>query len=261
MPGSVQSIERAAAVLRLLAGGTGRLGCVEVAHSLGLAKGTVHGILRTLQEVGFVDQDRATGKYRLGKGLLELTPSHVDTNMLRSLALNWTDALAARAGATVRIGVLDTGAVLVAHHGFRPDDPADALEVGARRPAHACALGKVLLAHDPSAAAVVQARPLVAYTRRTCVTGRGLAAALARVRADGWALEAEELKMGTAGIAAPIRYPGGLCIAAVGISGGLEQLCDGRREPRAALLGLVQDAGRAISRELAFGQLRERPLR
>ena len=52
MPGSVQSIERAAAMLRLLAGGTGRLGCVEVANSLGLTKGTAHGILRTLQEVG-----------------------------------------------------------------------------------------------------------------------------------------------------------------------------------------------------------------
>ena len=50
MPGSVQSIERAAAVLRLLAVGTGRLGCVEVATSLDLAKGTAHGILRTLQE-------------------------------------------------------------------------------------------------------------------------------------------------------------------------------------------------------------------
>ena len=54
MPGSVQSIERAAAVLRLLAVGTGRLGCVEVANALDLAKGTAHGILRTLQEVGFV---------------------------------------------------------------------------------------------------------------------------------------------------------------------------------------------------------------
>ena len=72
MPGSVQSIERAAAVLRLLAVGTGRLGCVEVATSLDLAKGTAHGILRTLKEVGFVEQDRATGKYQLGAGLQSL---------------------------------------------------------------------------------------------------------------------------------------------------------------------------------------------
>ena len=122
MPGSVQSIERAAAVLRLLAGGTGRLGCGEVANSLGLAKGTAHGILRTLQEVGFAEQDRPTGKYLLGAGLLALTVPRLDPNELRSLALNWMDSLAARSGETVRLGVLDRGSVLVAHHGFRPDD-------------------------------------------------------------------------------------------------------------------------------------------
>ena len=84
----MQSIERAAAVLRLLAGGTGRLGCVEVANSLGLTKGTAHGILRTLQEVGFVEQDRPTGTYLLGAGLLALTVPRLDPNELRSLALN-----------------------------------------------------------------------------------------------------------------------------------------------------------------------------
>jgi DNA-binding IclR family transcriptional regulator len=248
----VQSIERAAAVLRLLAAGRGRLGCVEVAHSLGLAKGTAHGILRTLQEVGFVDQDE-TGKYLLGPGLLDLHGKHVDANRLRSIALNWTDALAARSGATVRLGVLDAGSVLVVHHGFRPDDPAERLEVGARRPAHACALGKVLLAYDAGAAAAAKAGPLTSYTRRTVGTPGALGAALADVRRAGWALDAEELEMGTAGLAAPIRYPGGLTVAAVGITGDLDQVCDGHRTPRPALLALVQDTARAVSRELAAG--------
>ena len=251
MPGSVQSIERAAAVLRLLAGGTGRLGCVEVANALGLAKGTAHGILRTLQEVGFVAQDRTTGKYLLGPGLLALTVPHLDPNELRSLALNWTDSLAARSGETVRLGVLDGAQVLVASHGFRPDDSEQVLEVGRRRPAHACALGKVLLAYDPGAVALLQRRPLQGYTPRTTVEPRALAAALAQVRRQGWAVDAEELEMGVGGVAAPVRDRGGLTVAAVGISGPVERVCDGARTPRPALLGLVQDAARAISRELA----------
>ena len=253
MPGAVQSIERAAAVLRLLSGGTGRLGCVEVANSLGLAKGTAHGILRTLHDVGFVDQDPATGKYGLGSGLLELRATHLDVNMLRSIALNWSDALSARAGATVRLGVLDAGAVLVAHHGFRPDDSAQVLEVGARRPAHACALGKVLLAHDAAAAAALRAAPMAAYTRRTSTSWRDLAAQLAEARRHGWAGEAGELEAGVAGIAAPVRYPGGLTVAAIGISGPIDELCDVHGVPRPALVGLVQDAARAVSRELASG--------
>ena len=56
MAGPVQSIERAAAILRLLASGPRRLGLGEVAASLGLAKGTTHGILRTLQNLDFVEQ-------------------------------------------------------------------------------------------------------------------------------------------------------------------------------------------------------------
>ncbi len=54
---NIQSIERAAAILRLLSGRTRRLGVAELAGELGLPKGTVHGILRTLQHVGFVEQD------------------------------------------------------------------------------------------------------------------------------------------------------------------------------------------------------------
>lgn len=251
MPGSVQSIERAAAVLRLLSGSTGPLGCTEVARSLGLAKGTVHGILRTLQEVGFVGQERGSGRYLLGAGLLELTSWHLDPNELRSLALNWTDTLAARSGESVRLGVLSGSSVLVVHHGFRPDDSEQSLEVGARRPAHACALGKVLLAYDAGAAARAARAPLPAFTPHTCDTPRRLDAALHRVRTQGWALDAEELEMGEAGLAAPVRDRGGLTVAAVGVAGLVDRVCDAARAPRPALLALVQSAARAISRELA----------
>src|SRR4051794_5885849 len=60
VPGSIQSIERAAAILRTLATGSGPLRLAEISTSLHLSKGTAHGILRTLAEVGFVDQDRDT---------------------------------------------------------------------------------------------------------------------------------------------------------------------------------------------------------
>ena len=254
MPGSVQSIERAAAVLRLLAVGTGRLGCVEVATSLDLAQGTAHGILRTLQEVGFVEQDRATGKYQLGAGLQALQVPRLDPHVLRSLALNWADALAARSGQAVQLGVLASGEVLVAHHGFRPDDSPQEMETGQRRPAHACALGKVLLAYDPSAAALLRLQPLTAYTPRTTTGPRELAAELTRVRRDGWAVSAEELSMGTAGLAAPVRDRGGLVVGAVDVHGAVDDLVDARLRPRAGLVPAVRHAARAISRDLGAGR-------
>src|SRR5215218_5185279 len=149
VPGHVQSIERAAAVLRLLA--DGRLALVDLSNSLGLAKGTVHGILRTLQHVGFVEQDPESGKYQLGVALLQLGTRSLDVNELRSRALNWADSLAAHSGEAVRIGSHLDGEVLVVHHVFRPDDSVQIVEVGSLLPLHASALGKAIAAFDTSA--------------------------------------------------------------------------------------------------------------
>src|ERR671916_78847 len=163
---TIQPLERAAAILRLLSGRNRRLGVVELAGELQLPKGTVHGILRTLQAVGFVEQERS-GKYQLGAALLHMGSSYLDGNELRTRALNWSDSLAARSGESVRIGTLHENQVLVVHHVFRPDDSRQALEVGALVPAHATALGKVLLAANRYAASEVAAAGLRAFTPST----------------------------------------------------------------------------------------------
>ncbi len=253
MPGPIQSIERAAAILRLLADGSRRLGVSEIADSLGLARGTAHGILRTLQGVGFVEQDGETGKYQLGAWLLHLGTSYLDVNELRSRAINWADALAARSGEAVRLGTLLEGKVLVVHHVFRPDDTLQTLDVGALLPLHASALGKVLLAYDANAAAALS-RDLEPYTRRTITSARALAHALAEVREAGWAAEVEEMTVGEASVALPIRGHGGLVVGAIGISGAVERVCDGKGQPKSKLVTYVRDAARAVSRDLGVSR-------
>jgi DNA-binding IclR family transcriptional regulator len=230
----------------MLAGGTGRLGLGEIAKSLDLAKGTTHGILRTLQHVGFVEQDRVSGRYQLGAALLHLGSSYLDINELRSRSINWADPLAARSGEAVRIGTVLQGRVLVVHHVFRPDDTFQTLDIGALLPLHATALGKVLLAY----LAVTPAPELEPFTRRTLVSSRDLAVALDQVRVAGWGMEIEERTLGEAAIAAPIRGYGGLVVGAIGISGLVERICDTRYRPYPRLVGYVRDAARAVSRDL-----------
>ncbi|MET8772800.1 IclR family transcriptional regulator [Streptomyces sp. NPDC004658] len=250
MAGPVQSIERAAAILRLLAGGPRRLGLGEVAASLGLAKGTAHGILRTLQHVDFVEQDATTGKYQLGAALLHLGTSYLDVNELRSRSLNWADALAARSGEAVRLGTPLEGSVLIVHHVFRPDDTFQTLDVGALLPLHASSLGKVLLAFGTATVESVRPPGLESYTRHTLVDPERLARALTEVRELGWAAEIQEMSMGEAGLAAPIRGHGGLVVGAIGLSGPVERICDSQGRPRPHLVSLIREAARAISRDL-----------
>ncbi|MFI9508710.1 IclR family transcriptional regulator [Nocardia sp. NPDC052566] len=253
MPGPIQSIERAAAILRLLARGSGRLSVGEIAGALGLAKPTAHGILRTLLGVGFVEQDPATGKYQLGAAMLHLGASQLDANELRSRAINWADALAARSGEAVRIAAPVDGQVVVVHHVFRPDNTEQALAVGEVLPAHATALGKVLLAYDSDLATAVRAGELAALTHRTIVDRVALARALTGVRQAEWAGETGEFRPNEAGIAAPIRSHGGLVVGAIGISGPVDRLCDPQLRHRQALVGQVRDAARAVSRDLGAG--------
>ena len=64
----IQSVQRAAQILGVLGSGTPRLGVTEIAERVGLAKPTVHGLLRTLAAHDLVAQDPDTGKYSLGPG-------------------------------------------------------------------------------------------------------------------------------------------------------------------------------------------------
>src|SRR4051794_29371857 len=169
------------------------MGAVELAGRLDLPKATVHGILRTLQSVGFVEQDAGSGKYRLGAALLHMGSSYLDGNELRTRALNWSDSLAARTNESVRIGTLHDGKVLIVHHVFRPDDSLQTLDVGALLPAHATALGKILLANHPYVAGEVAKAGLTSFTAATITEPKHLERELDRVRERGWASDIGEL--------------------------------------------------------------------
>ena len=163
----------------------------DLGNALGLAKTTVHGILRTLHQVGFVEQDHTGAHYHLSDAFGRLGESYLDPNELRSRAINWADSLASRSGEVVRVGRLVEGKVVVVHHVFRPDDSDQDLDVGTTLPPHATALGKAVLAFDTSGAA--RPHKLEAYTTRTITDPARLADELAAVRAKGWASEFEEI--------------------------------------------------------------------
>src|SRR6201984_21218 len=101
----IQSVDRAVRILKARAGGPGRLGVSELSDRLGLAKGTVHGLLRTLQAHGLVEQHPDSDKYQLGPQLLQLSNRYLDLSELRSRSLAWAELLATRDGEAARVGV------------------------------------------------------------------------------------------------------------------------------------------------------------
>src|SRR5919197_5365579 len=183
----IQSVDRAVRILKALAGGPGRLGVSELSARLGLAKATVHGLLRTLQQHGLVEQHPDSDKYQLGPALLQLSNRFLDLNELRSRSLAWSELLASRAEEAVRVGAPHGDGVLVTHHAFRPDASLQILEVGAVLPMHATALGKAVLAYLPTPEREdVLAAGLPKLTGRTISTVAALGRELADVRERGY---------------------------------------------------------------------------
>ncbi len=246
--GTIQSVDRAARILKALAGGPRRLGVSQLADQLGLPRPTVHGLLQTLQQHGFVEQDRDSDKYQLGPGLLHLGSSYLDLNELRARSLVHAEHLAQRAGEAVRVGVLHGASVVVVHHVFRPDAAFQVLEVGAQLPAHASALGKAMLAYAPAhILAELTADPLPRLTNKT-LAAAALAKELEAVRATGFAREKDEAVLGEASLAAAIADHSGHAVGAIGVVGETRRILP--RGPAKGLPEAVAEAARNVSREL-----------
>ena len=249
----IQSVERAAAILRALGSGTPRLGVTEIAERVGLAKPTVHGLLRTLEKDDLVAQDPDTGKYSLGPGVLQLGNAYLDGSELRARSLRWAEALARRANEAVWVATLSGRQVIVLHHVFRPDNTVQILEVGATIPWHACALGHAIVAHLPAqAAARAMAGDLAPLTGRTKTTRAALSRALGQVRKLGYAVEDQEATVGDAGIAAPIVNRDGGVAGSIGVVGPAERLL--ARPEKEELARVVVESARSVSRDLGAGR-------
>ncbi|GAB2859990.1 IclR family transcriptional regulator [Lentzea nigeriaca] len=248
----VQSVQRAVQILRLLSAGGPRLGLAELAERVGVAKPTVHALLRTLEAEGLVAQDSQTGKYVLGPGVLMLGNAFLETHELRMRSLTWADLLAARANEAVWVAVLTGDHVLVVHHAFRPEGAVQILEVGASIPWHTCALGKAIVAFSPDERqAELLALPLPPLTGQSLTDPAALNEQLAQVRSAGYALEDQESTLGDAGIAAPVFDRSGL-VGAIGVVGPVERLlADGRSQDLAVQ---VREVARQLSRELGAGR-------
>jgi DNA-binding IclR family transcriptional regulator len=254
MPGRIQSIERAVAVLRLLDTADQPLELHEIADTLGLVRTTTHGIVSTLRELGLVEQihDHGPlhGHYHVAEAARLFGRGGPDHHELRSLAMNWADSLAAQTGLAATLGVPTRTDVLVVHHVFRPDGSAQQLAVGLRRPLHASALGKALLAFASGGLRRLQGTELTRYTSRTIRTHQTLTEALADVRRSGLATEDGELEADRGSIAAPVQGPGGPAVAAVAIFGFRDELFDRRGDPHPDLREATKQTAKALTREV-----------
>jgi DNA-binding IclR family transcriptional regulator len=189
----VKSAYRALDVLEALAAGPATLSALS--RLLGIPKSSLHGLMRTLTDRGWVTATPDGGRFRLGLRALQVGTRFVDEDEVVAHVAPSLDRLAAATGETVQQARLDGDRIVYLAKRDTPHPVRIISSIGTRLPAHATALGKALLAADPAASNRLNGR-LVALTPRTLTDPAAVEADLAVTRARGYAIDDGEAAEG-----------------------------------------------------------------
>lgn len=246
----IQSIERAFAILEAVAAARDGASLSDVARKLELHTSTVFHLVKTMQDLGYVEQDAASKRYRLGGRLLGLVGSSGDMRDNLARIESFVGRLAETTGENAHYAIRsgDEIHVLLRADGKGPFRLTE--RMGMVRPAHATAIGKVLLAFMPEAELklFLARTALEAFTPRTITDAQLLTAELARVREAEVAFDDAEFHDELRCAAVPVRDFRGSVTGALGISGPAWHLSLSKLNQQVAQL-------RKVARQLsqAFG--------
>jgi IclR family acetate operon transcriptional repressor len=226
-----QAIDRAAQLLVRVVESAQPLAVGELAKRSGLPKSTTSRLVGALERQGLVQRSGDRGHLRPGPVLLRY--AHRDgTQSLVELAEPALERLARDSRETINLAVPNP---LGAEHLAQRDSEhfvGVTNWVGRRIPHHVAANGKVFMAFG----AVPVPDSLERFTPRTLASRAALETDLERVRARGYSTAVDELELGLAAMAAPVRGPDGEVVAALSISGPTARLTPERIERLAPLL-------------------------
>jgi IclR family transcriptional regulator, pca regulon regulatory protein len=214
----VQSLERGLAVIRAFSAERSSLTVSEIAQEVGLTRAAVRRFVLTLEAIGYVYGKN--NRFELTPRILELGYSYLAALSFPDVALPRLERLVAETGEASEGSILDRGQVVYVVRVPGPALMTISVNVGARRPAYATAMGRVLLANLPAADLdeYLATHELDPVLPRTITDVSAFRAELAKVRADGYALVNQELEEGLVAIAVPVRDRAGRVRAAINLS-------------------------------------------
>jgi DNA-binding IclR family transcriptional regulator len=247
----VKSILKAAAIIDLLADSEEPLPLAAITKELGIAKSTLHGLISTLVDVGYVAQDVDTGRYLLGFRLFEIGSSVSRKWNERKIAYPYMQQLTEQTGETVHLAVLDDGEVLYINKQESSNSIRIVTDTGVKLPAYCTGVGKVLLAGLSSTAfkKYAKGRDFVQYTATTITDLDALKAELNKIRSQGYATDEQEYLEGLRCIAAPIFNHKGEVTSAISVAGPLLRMKGDTFEEKK---WYVLDVANNISKQMGY---------
>ncbi len=194
-----------------------RQSITEVAAASGLDRATARRCLLTLAHQGYADYD---GKFfTLSPRVLRLGTACLATMPLPQIVQPVLDALSDRLGESTSVSILDGAEIVYIARAAQRKVMSIALMPGSRLPAYCTSMGRVMLAALPEAEArtILARSPLIARTPHTRTGPDAIMAEIVRVRAQGHAVNDQEVELGLCSIAVPLVNARGRVVAALNL--------------------------------------------
>lgn len=226
---NVRSVERALQILNSFDDAHPERGISEISEVVGLHKATIHRILTTMLNLGFIERSADGQKYRLGIQMIDLgfkVLRRMDLRresipFMREFIDNWDEA--------IDLSVYQSNEVLYVEVMQSRQMLTIAASIGQRLPAYCTASGKLFLAFMAEKEFIDYSKTSIRpFTKNTIASVEGLTQELARIREIGYAIDDEEYESGIKAVAAPIRNYTGVVVAALSVPGPVGRMSEER---------------------------------
>ena len=248
---SVPALEKAIAILDLIASSEKHYTITEIHKTLDISKATVFTILNVLEAHDIVKKNDK-GEYEIGVKLYQLGMSYISKVDIVKIARPYLEALMEETGYTVHLGVLDSGELLYVDK-VEPDAFIKfSTFPGMRSEIHITSLGKAISAFLDEAELdkIISEKGLSKHTPHTMTDAQEFKQSLVEIRKNGYAIEDEEGEIGVRCIGAPIfSNDGRRVVAAVSVASHTSSL---HPDSFAEVAKKVKNTAKAISKELGI---------
>ncbi len=242
----IQVIDRAALLLDAISRYSKPVRLKVLSADTGLHPSTAHRILHSLIANRFVDRD-ASGDYRLGQRLLQLSNRlHADID-IRAVSLPYMEALRDKLNESVNLTIRE-GDVVIYFEKVTPNRMMHVQQViGSRAPLHVTAVGKLMLgmSGEEEISSYARRTNLPAYTRNTLSSLPALMDECLTSVHQGYALDNEEAEIGVGCIGVLLYDSTGNVTAGLSVSAPIERRQD-------SWIRDIREAGAAISAQLGY---------
>lgn len=246
---TLQTVDRALQLLEILAEHPSGMQPKEIEEILELNKVTVHRLLATLENRGFIE--RMGNAYVIGLKLVELSSMKLSNVELKIEASPYLRELVTRLGLPVQMAILEgTEAIFIdkieSRNSFRMYS-----QIGKRIPLYASGVGKVLLlqASDEEIRQKLETVEFTAFTPKTLTNVEAVIEAVKVARKKGYAIDDEEHEEGIFCVAAPIYDYRDKIIAAISVGDINKQFVKGTN---AKQIELIKETAKKISKRLGY---------